>query len=81
MKIESIIRIPLHDGISIRVWRDRTGGAASVLKFPYNDLDIQGSVIAHSSDLIKMMKLVLTLKDVIRVELVDKMGNATAIER
>lgn len=81
MKTRSVIRIPLHDGLVVRVWRDRTGGAASSVKFPYDDQDIQGSVIAHSSDLVKMMKHIFRLKDVQRVELMDRAGNGTILEQ
>ena len=80
MNIQSSTRIPLHDGLSIRVWRDRTGGAASKVKFPYDDTDIQKTVITHSSDLIDMMLRVRRLTGVTRVELTDKLGRSTQIE-
>lgn len=79
MTIESTIEIPLHDGMRIKVWRDRTGGAAQKLQFPYDDLDIQGSIIAHSSDLVKMLKHICTLKGVKSVELTNKKGYGTRV--
>lgn len=76
--VESIKVIPISDGRSIRIRRDRT---KENLKHNYGDADIHLTCVAQAHDPIEMIKTLARLENVRSVELLDAKGNGIQIHK
>jgi hypothetical protein len=76
--VESIKVIPISDGRSIRIRRDRT---KENLKTNYGDGDIHLTCVAQAHDPIEMIKTLARLENVRSVELIDAKGNGIQIHK
>ena len=76
--VESIKVVPLSDGRTIRVRRDRTD---ENLKTTYGDGDIHLTCVSQAHDPIEMIKTLARLESVRSVELVDSKGNGIVIHK
>jgi hypothetical protein len=76
--VESIKVIPLSDGRTLRIRRDRT---KENLKTNYGDGDIHLTCVAQAYDPIEMIKTLARLENVRSVELIDAKGNGIIIHK
>lgn len=74
--VESMRRVSLSGGRTVRVWRDRT---KEPLSSTYVDEDIVSTCVAQAHDDTNLLASLAKLKGVNAVELVDANGNGAVV--